>query len=103
MNEQAVIISYASDGQVERVYVESIENAIKICFVHNLKEFSDLISSDEDEDILNKIKEHIKNNQWDEAIKIWEDQSLDSVELNNPFKWHPIDKLEDIDNDLDLT
>lgn len=94
MNEQVVIISYTDDGQIERVYLESIENAIKICLAHNLKEFSDLISSDEDEDIINKINDLIKNDQWDEAVNFWQDQNLDEVELNNPFKWYPIDKLD---------
>jgi hypothetical protein len=99
-NEQVAVI-YWSGTEVEEIFFESREDAIKRCLSHNM---SELRNSDQDdlddevEEVMDKILGLIKSGKWDEADYLWNDENM--FELSNTMEWRSVDKPESLETAL---
>lgn len=94
--EQVCVIVYDRHGMVDEIYLDSKENAAKRCLIHNLAHFLDSKSSEEDKQIAVKLEKFVKDNNWDEAFKLWEDERLDEREFHRPSHFYSFTDKPDI-------
>ena len=88
-NEQVAVIIYDKHGMVDEIFLDSPDNAAKRCLIHNLAYFLNSESSEEDKQIADKLEKFVKDNNWDEAFKLWEDENLDEVDFSRPANFYP--------------
>lgn len=97
-NQVAVII-YDRHGGIDEIFLDSQENAKKRCLIHNLGHFLDSQSSEEDEKLAAKIENLIRQNNWEEVFKVWEDENMNEVDFYRPALWLPLNETPNM-NDL---
>lgn len=99
-NEQVAVI-YWSGTEIEEIFFESREDAIKRCLSHNMSELLDSNQDDidnETKEVINKILELMKSDKWDEANSLWHDENMS--ELSNTMEWRSVDKPESLETAL---
>ena len=99
-NEQVAVI-YWSGTEVEEIFFESTQDAIKRCLSHNMSELLDSSQDnidDETKEVMDKILGLMKSDKWDEADCLWNDENM--CELSNNMEWRSIDKPESLETAL---
>lgn len=97
-NQVAVII-YNRHGGIDEIFLDSMGNAKKRCLIHNLGHFLDSESTEEDAQIAAKIENLVKENNWEEVFKVWEDENMNEVDFYRPAHWLPFNEAPNM-NDL---
>lgn len=93
--EQVCVIVYDRHGMVDEIYLDTKENAAKRCLIHNLAHLSEE-DSDEVQEIAVKLEKFVKDNNWDKAFQLWEDERLDEREFNRPAHFYSLTDKPDI-------
>lgn len=85
---QVVVILYDRHGVVDEVFLDSEGNAKKRCLLNNLYQVLNSESSDEENEIVAKIESLIREENWDGAFKLWEEENMDRMEINRRMEYH---------------
>ncbi len=89
--DQVAVIYYDKYGTVDAIYLETIENAKKMCILHNLGYFLSNFSSEEDEKLAATLDKLITEEKWEQVFQIWDDEDMDEYEFSSPARWYEFD------------
>lgn len=107
-SENVIVICW-ENGTLGNVFFEPREIAIKRCLAHNLEELWNFADDggldDNTKEVVLKIIDLMKNDKWEEANKMWQDEDMSSLddEYSNQMEWHHITEPEDVSKTLEWT